>query len=404
MKISQEILGPLGIRDFRLFIMGHFISFTGTWIQNTALHWLIYSLNHSTALLGLFTFITTFPGIIITLFSGFLIDRTERKKLLQILLFLSLFPPLMMWLLSKKGIINFWFFAILGLIGALFSSIDMPLRQVFISEIVPPSLLTRALSLQALSFNTARMFGPALAGLIIELFSLSLCFFVNFLSFLPLLLFTFLIKTQTKTFSTKTSQKFQHQIKDFLDYLKKHSYIFKGILITALFSFFAVPVNILLPMIAKEVLGGGAKEFAMLSTALGLGAIFGALSVFLRREMKSKMRQFLLAHLLWGLGVIGFIHFQSLPMLFLSTLLIGSSYTNFYPVMNSFLQERTPLQIRGKVMSLFSVAFLGMAPLGQFFIGLATEWLSYRLWLIFILVLLFLVNLKLIFSLEKISN
>jgi len=404
MKISQEILGPLGIGDFRLFIIGHFISFTGTWIQNTALHWLIYSLNHSTALLGLFTFITTFPGIIVTLFSGFLIDRTERKKLLQILLILSLVPPLIMWLLIKKGIINFWFFAILGLIGSLFSSIDMPLRQVFISEIVPPSLLTRALSLQALSFNTARMFGPALAGLIIELFSLSLCFFINFLSFLPLFLFTFLIKTQTKPSSTKTSQKIQHQIKDFLNYLKKHSYIFKGILITALFSFLAVPINILLPMIAKKVLGGGAKEFALLSTALGLGAIFGALSVFFQREMRFKKRQFLLAHLLWGLGVIGFILFKNLPMLFLSTLFIGSSYTNFFPVMNSFLQEGTPLHLRGKVMSLFSVAFLGMAPLGQFFTGLATEWLSYRLWLIFILVFLFLVNFKLIFSLEKISN
>jgi len=400
--VFSDILGPLKIRDFRLFLFGHFISFTGTWIQNTALHWIIYRHNESTSELGFFTFITTFPSILITLLSGILIDRMERKRLLQLLLFMALFPPLIMGFLVYKEYFNFWLFAFLGFLAASLSSIDMPLRQVFISEIVPPLYLTRALSLQALSFNSARMLGPTIAGFIMAFFHISLCFFFNFLSFIPLLVFTYFIRvSKRKEFIPQKDKVFQ-EIGEFLQFLKKNFFILQIIFVTAIFTFFAVSIIILLPMLTTKVLMGKGKDFAFLSSALGIGAILGAISVFLRREIKTKPLQLIFAHFLWGIGVIGLIFGKNFLILFLSVLIIGSSYTNFYPVVNSFLQENTPSHYRGKVMSLFSVAFLGTAPLGQMFTGYMVEKISYKFWLIIMLGLVLAINLIILKRINKI--
>lgn len=387
-----DLWGPLRIRAFCLFILGHFISFTGTWIQNTALQWLIYTQNKSTSQLGLFTFLTTFPGIFITLLSGILIDRIERKKLLQILLFLALFPPLFMGLLIHQEYFNFWVFVLLAFLANSLSSIDMPLRQVFISEIVPPLYLTKALSLQALSFNSARMLGPTISGFVMTFFHISLCFFLNFFSFIPLLFFTFFIKTTQKEKLLYQKTKFSQEISEFLFFLRQNLYLIKILLITAVFTFFGVSIIILLPMLTTEVLKGSGKDYAFLSSGLGIGAILGALSVFLRREIQSKTFQLLLAHFLWGIGSLGLIFGKNFFLLFLSVLMIGSSYTNFYPVVNSFLQENTPFQYRGKMMSLFSIAFLGTAPFGQMFTGFMVEFLNYKLWLFFIVGMVFMIN------------
>lgn len=400
MGVFSYILGPLKIKDFRLFILGHFISFTGTWIQNTALHWIIYSHNKSTSELGFFTFITTFPSVLITLFSGILIDRVDRKKLLQLLLFMALFPPLIMGFLVYKEYFNFWVFAILGFLAASLSSIDMPLRQVFISEIVPPLYLTRALSLQALSFNSARMLGPTLAGLIMAFFHMSLCFFLNFLSFIPLLFFIFFIKASERKELILQEKVFQ-EIREFLRFLKINFLILQIIFVTAVFTFFGVSIIILIPMLTTKVLLGEGKDFAFLSSGLGIGAILGALSIFFRRDTTSKLFQIIVAHLLWGIGVIGLILGKSFLSLFLSLFIIGSSYTNFYPVVNSFLQFNTPYHHKGKVMSLFSVAFLGIAPLGQMFTGFMVEKINYKIWLMIVFVLVLAINLNVLKRTKK---
>ncbi|MFN3406889.1 MAG: MFS transporter, partial [Caldimicrobium sp.] len=187
MENFKAILGPLTLKNFQFFLLGHFISFTGSWIQTTALHWLIYKIRNSTADLGLFVFLTSFPTIFLTLLSGFLIDRFDKKRFLQVLLFFALFPPLIMMILVSWGYYNFWTFLILTFLSSGIAAIDMPLRQVFISEIVPSFYLTKALSLQAISFNSARMLGPALAGYLLQHFSTAYCFFLNALSFFLML-------------------------------------------------------------------------------------------------------------------------------------------------------------------------------------------------------------------------
>lgn len=397
----STLLGPLKYKSFRLFIIGHFLSFTGSWVQNTALQWIIYNLHHSTGELGLFNFLTTFPTIIVTFLAGFLIDRFDRKKLLQILLILALFPPLLMGIFVHLEIYVFWAFVILSFLASILSSIDMPLRQVFISELVPPQYLTRALSLQASSFNSARMLGPALAGFLMQIFNISVCFLANFISYLPLLIFTFGIRT-TQPF-LKKAEKFNiiKEFKQFLSFLNHNFECLLILVLTGSFTFFATSIIILLPMLTFKILHGSAKEFALLSSGVGLGAIIGAFFLFLKKELPSKIFHLMKAHTFWLIGLLILIFSHTLPIYFISVMLIGLSFTNFYPVVNSFLQERSPSELRGKVMSLFSVAFLGMAPLGQISIGYLVEILNYKVLMVLWIFFIFMINLPIIIILKK---
>lgn len=384
--------GPLSIKNFRLFILGHFLSFTGSWIQTTALHWLIYNFRQSTSDLGFFVFLTTFPTIFITFFSGFLIDRFNKKRFLKLLLSLSILPPFFMGILIHWGYFNFWIFSLLSFFSTVLASIDMPLRQVFISEIVPPIYLTKALSLQALSFNLARILGPAIAGYLMYKFPLMLCFFLNALSFLPLLIFLKFIKPIIKKEKSLEKIHLITEVKNFFQFLKKDKKIILILIILANFTFFATSIIILLPMFVDKVLHSSAKDFAYLSSGIGIGAILGALSVYLFKELRRKVYYLYIAHLFWILGMLCFILGKSFKLFYLGVLLVGFSFTNFFPVVNAYLQERTPLEFRGKVMSLFSIAFLSMAPLGQSIMGFLAGFLPYKILLLIMITSLALLN------------
>ena len=397
----KDILGPLTFRNFQLFIFGHFISFTGSWIQTTTLHWLIYNQRHSTLDLGYFSFLTTFPAIFFTFLSGFLTDRLERKKFFQLLLFLALFPPTFMGILLYFNYFNLWVFIFLAFLGSALAYTDMPLRQVFISEIVPSCHLTKALSMQALSFNLARILGPVLAGYLIVHFPIMLCFFFNALSFLPLLIALKFIKPLPIKEQKLEKITLSSEIKDFLAFFRGNKEILYTMIILANFTFFATSIIILLPMFVVKVLDSSAKDFAYLSSGVGIGAIAGALSVFLQREAKKELYYLISAHLLWSLGMVCFICGKTFMIYLAGSILMGVSFANFFPIVNAYLQKRTPLSMRGKMMSLFSLAFLGAAPLGQSLIGFLADFMPYQSLLSFMLFILITTNL---YFLTKILN
>ncbi|RKX62629.1 MAG: MFS transporter, partial [Thermodesulfobacteriota bacterium] len=180
---------PLKIKNFRLFIIGHFLSFTGSWVQNIAQIWLVYELTWSSLYLGIFSFFSSFPTLFLTFIAGIFIDLFDRKKTLSIIAFLSIFPPLILGFLTQLKLVTFWHITFLAFLSGCLTALDTPLRQVFISEIVPIKFLTKAISFQSLSFNTARVLGPFLAGLIISYRNLYECFYLNALSFIPFLFF-----------------------------------------------------------------------------------------------------------------------------------------------------------------------------------------------------------------------
>ncbi len=385
---------PLKIKNFRFFITGHFISFTGSWIQNTAQIWLVYELTWSSLYLGIFSFLSSFPTIILTFISGILTDFFDRKKLLSIIALFSTLPPLVLGVLTQFKLVTFWHVTFLAFLSGCLSAFDIPLRQVFISEIVPTRFLTKAISFQSLSFNTARVLGPFFAGLIISYRNLYECFYLNALSFIPFFIFlVFFIKVKShRKISDKKGKGVKESLRETYEFIKKEKDKLTVILSVANFTLFGASVMVLLPVIVHKFHGGGGKEYAFLSSILGLGAIFGASSVIFRRPIEDKVRHLFKATLVLGLGLLGLNLIKDWYLTLVCCFLIGFSFTNFFPVANSYLQENTPEHLRGRVISLFILAFLGMHPLGNFIAGFLANKINLHVILIFYVIILVLVN------------
>lgn len=398
---------PLKFRNFRLFIIGHFLSFTGSWIQNTAQVWLVYELTLSSLYLGIFSFFSSFPTILFTFVSGILTDLFDRKKLLSLIAFFSIFPPLVLGVLTQFKLINFWQVTFLAFLSGCLSALDTPLRQVFISEIVPMKFLTKAISFQSLSFNTARVLGPFIAGLIISYGNLYQCFYLNALSFIPFLIFlTFFIKVQKKKEIRKAEKiKFIESLKEILNFLKSEKKIPIVLFSVAIFTIFGASVMVILPVIVHKFYGGGGKEFAFLSSSIGLGAIFGASSVIFRRPIDNKVGHLLKATFILSFGLLGLNFIRSWYLTLFFCFLIGYSFTNFFPVANSYLQENTPDSLRGRIISLFILSFLGTHPVGNFIAGFLASKINLHAILLFYVIFLLSVNSFLLsFKFNKLKN
>ncbi len=395
---------PLKIKNFLFFLIGHFISFTGSWTQSTAQTWLVYQLTWSGFYLGIFSFLSSFPVIFITILAGIIIDLFDRKKLLSLTLFFSIFPPLVLGLLTQFKIITFWYITFLALLSSCLTAIDTPLRQVFISEIVPLPFLTKAISFQALSFNTARILGPFLAGLIISYGNIYQCFYLNALSFIPFLIFVlFFIKPQlSEKKDLKEKVEIRHTFKEVYSFLKKEKKIVIVIFSVIIFTLFGASVIVLLPLIVHKIHMGGAKEFAFLSSLLGAGAILGAFSVIFGKPIQNKTFHLFKATLFLSISLIGLNTIKNWYFTLFFCSLIGFSFTNFFPVANSYLQENTPESLRGRVISLFTLSFLGIHSVGSFLAGFLADKISLNMVIFFYIILLFSINTYLL--LFKIKN
>lgn len=397
---------PLKFINFRFFIIGHFLSFTGSWIYNTAVVWLVYELTKSSFYLGIFSLVNSIPAILITLLSGPLIDRFDRKNLMSFLLFLSVFPSLFLGVLTQLKMVTFFHVLILSTIASSLSAIDAPLRQVFISEIVPSNYLTKALSFQALSFNLARMLGPFVAGVILSKDGIFTCFYLNALSYIPFFFFVkFFIKPEgvRKSPSLEKRKTFIKSLIELFGFLKDNKNVLMVILATSNFTLFGTSLMILFPLIVDKVYQGGGKEYGFLSSVIGMGAILGASYIIFRKETQDKLFTLLLATSIFCFGVLGINLFQNWTLTLIFCFLIGFSFTNFYPVANSYIQEHTPQEIRGRVISFFTLSFIGVHPLGGFLVGFLAEYVNFTFIFMFYSIFLFLGNLYFI-RLAKIKN
>lgn len=385
---------PLKIKNFRLFIIGHFLSFTGSWVQNIAQIWLVYELTWSSLYLGIFSFFSSFPTLFLTFIAGIFIDLFDRKKTLSIIAFLSIFPPLILGFLTQLKLVTFWHITFLAFLSGCLTALDTPLRQVFISEIVPIKFLTKAISFQSLSFNTARVLGPFLAGLIISYRNLYECFYLNALSFIPFLFFlTFFIKTQKqKKFRKIKKEEIRKSFKEIYKFLKKEKNILTIIFSVGIFTIFGPSVMILLPLIVHQLHGKGGKEFGFLFSTLGIGAIFGASSVIFRKPIEDKVKHLFKATLLFSVGLLGLNFIKNWYFTLIFCFLIGFSFTNFFPVANSYLQENTPDYLRGRIISLFIVSFLGMYPIGSFVAGFLADKINLHIVLLIYVIFLASIN------------
>lgn len=384
-----ESLSALQYPNYRLFISGQIVSLTGSWIQNTALSWLVYNLlTHSSFYLGVLNFAAQIPILILGLIAGAVADSTNRHRLLiwtQSLFMLESFA--LAWLTlthTSDGIplVTFWSALSLATFSGVLQAFDLPARQAFLLEMVPRHKLQNAIALNSLTFNCARVIGPSIAGIMIAQlgqlrphqkgFGEGMCFLIGALSFVAVLYSLFRMKVKSVPAPPVTGSRLTY-LTDGIRYIRHQPHVRALMLHLMAMAFFGIPYLIIMPVYAREVLHGNANVYGSLMTAVGIGAVGGGILMTRRRTIKG-----LGTHM--GRSVYGF----ALALLLLSVnsslivALVLLSIAGFFMVMamigsQTLVQTLIPEDIRGRVMSIYTMISVGCLPLGSLLSGAMAE-------------------------------
>lgn len=362
----------LAHRNFRLFFIGQFLSLTGGWMQNTASAWLVYRLTKDPLIMGLMVFVGQFPVFLFGFYAGALVDRLDHRRLIVAMQLLAMLQAAVLAALTLSGRVELWhLFVLTGLLGVI-NALDMPVRQVFIGEMVGEADRPNAIALNSTIVNASRIIGPALAGLLIGLYGEGICFAGNALSYVSILGALSLmagIPPSGGVGAARDRGSLWDDIGKGLSYGVASEPIRLLLLLLTVFSMMGLPIYVLLPVFADEVLHSGPKGLGLLSAASGLGSTFGAL--FLARRPDSKGLGFWIMSglVIFAAALAGFA-FST--WFWLSGVMIWA--TGFSAILiltgtNTLLQELCAERYRGRIMSFYSMIFIGLAPLGSFLFG-----------------------------------
>lgn len=361
-------------KNYRLFWFGQTVSLSGTWMQSTAQAWLVYQLTNSPFLLGLVGALQFTPVMLFSLVAGVYLDRFPKKKIIQITQAISMVLALLLAILVFSGLVQFWHIAIIVTLLGFVNTLDMPTRQSFMLEIVGREDLTSAIALNSVTFNLARIVGPAIGGIIMAKYNTGICFLFNAFSFLAVLISLYFIKPNAdyQPVAKKEKKPVFAEIKAGLKYIRQTPILFKPIILLAGLATFAVNFNVLVPVFAKTVLKTQAQGFGFLLSALGAGSIIGALTVATSSQKLNK--KFLIKYMPFAICT-GLILTGISPNFYLAAsflVLTGIANILFFTTVNSTLQLNASLEYRGRVMSVYTLVFGGTTPIGNLFAGFIT--------------------------------
>ena len=346
------------------------VSTIGTWMQNTAQPWLAYSLTKSALLLSVVSALQFLPALLFSLFAGVLIDRLPKKRMLIVTQSLSLVITFVLWLLVQSGRVQYWHLLVSASLLGLVNTLDMPLRQSFVVEMVGHDDLMNAIALNSLTFNIARMIGPSVAGILMGTLGISACFLVNSLSFGAVLISLFFIHPVACAMPEEKEKKGVFEsIGEGLKYIFHNETLFTTLLVMAVISTFALNYGVTIPVFAQQILGLKETGYGFLMSALGAGALLGALLV--AALSKNGPRRFILFFLpvCTGLILILIGNTSSFLSTALSVAVGGFLFVTYLSTANSNLQIHTEDRFRGRVMSVYSLVLAGSSPIGNLFVG-----------------------------------
>jgi MFS family permease len=364
---NSESFSALGYKDFRLFWVAQIISFSGTWMQSTAMGWLVYSLSRSPYYLGLVAAFGSLPILLFSLFGGAMADRFKKRNVLLLTQALSIVPALTIGLLTSFEMIAVWHVMVLAFLLGTVNAFDIPTRQSYLIEMVERENLLNAIALNSSAFNGARIIGPVIAGMAITYISLPACFYLNALSFLAVIAALARIKARGE-------QRIQggsvlRQISEGMRYIWGEPKVRRTILLVCTFSIFAMPFVTLLPVFAVEILGVGAKGLGFLAASSGAGALVAAVTLAMKGDVKRKQYVMGVASILFALSLFAFANSRNYPLSMLILAVAGLSMVCVLAMANSSIQLRAPDALRGRVMSVYTFVFLGMTPIGNYVMG-----------------------------------
>ncbi|OGR06516.1 MAG: MFS transporter [Deltaproteobacteria bacterium RIFOXYD12_FULL_50_9] len=364
------LLRALRSRNYRLFVAGQSVSLVGTWMQNIAMSWLVYRLTGSAFLLGVVGFTSQIPTLLLAPFAGVLADRWNRRPLLIITQTLALLQAALLATVVLLGVVQPWHIIVLSLFLGIVFAFDIPIRQSFLVEMVAHREdLGNAIALNSSMVNGARLIGPTIAGLLVASVGEGVCFVVNSASYLAVLVALFAMRLDHTPHQQKPRRNILYELREGLNYAFGFGPIRSILLLVALVSMTGMPYAVLVPVFAKVVLHGDAQTFGFLMTAAGSGALVGTVYLASRNSVRGLGRLIVLGVVLFAVGISAFAMSTEFPLSVISLVVTGFGGMTFFAACNTVLQTVLEEDKRGRVMSFFTVAFMGVAPFGSFGVG-----------------------------------
>jgi MFS family permease len=372
----KTIFRSLEYRNYRLFFSGQSVSLIGTWMQRIALPWLVYHLTGSAFLLGLVSFAGQIPAFLLAPLAGVITDKVSRYKVLLITQILSLFQASLLAILTLTGVTQLWHIIALSIFLGCINAFDVPSRHSFVIEMVEKKEdLGNAIALNSLMFNGARLIGPSVAGLMLATTGEGVCFLINAVSYVFVIISLLEMKVPQKKIVRKDGNMLK-DLKEGLDYTFGFSPIKYLLLLLGIISLLGTSYQVLMPVYAKEILHGGSDTFGFLMSAAGMGALLGALYLASRETVLKLGRIIPAGAALFGAGLIALSFTRFFPLTIMLLVLIGLGMMLHTASSNTILQTITDDDKRGRVMSFYTMAIMGTAPFGSLLAGFLAKTLG----------------------------
>jgi MFS family permease len=355
-------------RNYRLWFIGQLASLVGTWMQSTAQGFLVFQLTHSAAYLGYVGFASGIPSLLFTLYGGVISDRMSRRTMMLITQTSMLILAFILAALTFAGVVQPWHILVLAFLLGIANAFDAPPRLAFVLELVDRKDMTNAIALNSMMFNAATAVGPAIAGIAYALFGPAWCFIINGISFIAVIWALLMMHLQPLPVRAHTSSTLV-DLKDGLRYTLSHSVIRVLILVASVASLFGLGYVTLLPAWAVNVLHGDSTTNGFLQSARGVGALIGALMIASMGHFKFKGQVLTLGSFIFPILLLAFAVVRWVPLSLLLLVGVGWSFMMVLNVANALVQSYVPDNLRGRVMSIYNLGFMGMMPVGALLIG-----------------------------------
>lgn len=366
-KIAQKwpTLPALRSKNYRLFFAGQGISLIGTWMTQLATVWLVYSLTNSPLMLGVVGFTSQIPSFFLAPFGGVFVDKFSRYYTLIGTQILAMIQSLALAALALTGVIQVWHIIVLSLLQGFINALDAPARQAFVPELVERREdLANAIAINSTMINGARLIGPAIGGLLIANIGVAYCFLVDGISYIAVIAALLAMKIKPNKIPATSGNALQ-QVKEGFVYAFGFPPIRSILLLSTLVSLMGLQNTILVPIFAEEILKGGAETLGFLMAASGVGALTGGIYLATRQTILGIGKLIALAPGILGIGLIGFALSRFLPFSLFTMLFVGLGTILQIAGSNTLLQTIVEEDKRGRLMSLYTMSFLGMIPVGN---------------------------------------
>jgi len=360
-------------RNYSLYFIGRAVSQFGTWMQRTAVVWVVYSITHSALLIGVTVFAEQIPSFLFSIFGGIASDRYNLYKVIKITQIISMIQAILLAALVISGHTMVWAILVLSVILGIINAFDVPARQALVHDVVASQDdLSNALSLTTATASLAQLLGAALAGIFLSAFGAGVCFLLNAASFGGVLISLLLMKLPPYK-PRGAKKKIMNELTEGFSYLKKKPELGLVILMLAIVSLFVLPYTTVIPVFARVVFKGDAATFGYISSFGSVGAVLGTIYLASRKPGTHLKRILFVSTMMMGVGLICFSQITNFSIAMVFAAMIGFGAITQFTVSNITIQSGSAPEMRGRVISILLMAIFGMLPLGSLLIGAISE-------------------------------